>query len=146
MAAYSAIYDTYADDKLTAFRQRGGKLLLIHGMSDPIFSAKDTVDYYERLAANNGGMASTQGFARTFLVPGMNHCSGGPATDSFDSIQTMVDWVEKGVAPDTIAARALPTQADYPNRTRPLCPYPQFAKYKGTGSVEDAGSFVCSEQ
>ncbi len=144
MSAYSAIYDTYADDKLTAFRQRGGKLLLIHGMSDPIFSAKDTVDYYERLAANNGGMASTQGFARTFLVPGMNHCSGGPATDSFDSIQTMVDWVEKGVAPDTIAARALPTQTDYPNRTRPLCPYPQFAKYKGTGSVEDAGSFVCA--
>ncbi|WP_428000632.1 tannase/feruloyl esterase family alpha/beta hydrolase [Acidovorax sp.] len=146
MTAYSAIYDTYADDKLTAFRQRGGKLLLIHGMSDPIFSAKDTVDYYERLAANNGGMANTQGFARTFLVPGMSHCSGGPATDSFDSIQTMVDWVEKGVAPDTIAARALPTQADYPNRTRPLCPYPQFAKYKGTGSVEDAGSFVCSVQ
>lgn len=146
MAAYSAVYDTYADDKLTAFRQRGGKLLFIHGMSDPIFSAKDTVDYYERLAANNGGMASTQGFARTFLVPGMNHCSGGPATDSFDSIQTMVDWVEKGVAPDTIAARALPTQADYPNRTRPLCPYPQFAKYKGTGSVEEASSFACSEQ
>lgn len=146
MAAYSAVYDTYADDKLTAFRQRGGKLLFIHGMSDPIFSAKDTVDYYERLAANNGGMASTQGFARTFLVPGMNHCSGGPATDSFDSIQTMVDWVEKGVAPETIAARALPTQADYPNRTRPLCPYPQFAKYKGTGSVEEASSFACSEQ
>ncbi|MDP4074077.1 tannase/feruloyl esterase family alpha/beta hydrolase [Acidovorax sp. A1169] len=144
MSAYSAIYDTYADDKLTAFRQRGGKLLLIHGMSDPIFSSKDTVDYYERLAANNGGMASTQGFARTFLVPGMNHCSGGPATDSFDSIQTMVDWVEKGVAPDTIAARALPTQTDYPNRTRRLCAYPQFAKYKGTGSVEDAGSFVCA--
>lgn len=146
MAAYSAVYDTYADDKLTAFRQRGGKLLFIHGMSDPIFSAKDTVDYYERLAANNGGMASTQGFARTFLVPGMNHCSGGPATDSFDSIQTMVDWVEKGVAPNTIAARALPTQADYPNRTRPLCPYPQFAKYKGTGSLEEASSFACSEQ
>lgn len=145
MAAYSAIYDTYADDKLTAYRQRGGKLLFIHGMSDPIFSAKDTVDYYERLAANNGGMASTQGFARTFLVPGMNHCSGGPATDTFDSIQTMVDWVEKGVAPDTIAAKALPTQADYPNRTRPLCAYPKFARYKGSGSVEDAGNFTCSE-
>ena len=146
MAAYSAIYDTYADDKLTAYRQRGGKLLFIHGMSDPIFSAKDTVDYYERLAANNGGMVSTQGFARTFLVPGMNHCSGGPATDSFDSIQTMVDWVEKGIAPDTIAAKALPAQADYPNRTRPLCAYPKFAKYKGSGSVEDAASFVCATE
>lgn len=144
MAAYSAIYDTYADDKLTAYKQRGGKLLFIHGMSDPIFSAFDTVDYYERLAANNGGMAATQNFARTFLVPGMNHCSGGPATDNFDSIQTMVDWVEKGIAPQSIAAKALPTNTDFPNRTRPLCPYPQFAKYKGSGSVEDASSFVCS--
>lgn len=146
MQAYSAIYDTYRDDKLEAFRQRGGKMLFIHGMSDPIFSARDTIDYYERLAARNGGMAATQGFARTFLVPGMNHCSGGPATDSFDSIQAMVDWVEKGQAPDTIAARALPTNTDFPNRTRPLCPYPQFAKYKGTGSVEDASSFVCAAQ
>lgn len=146
MAAYSAMYDTYADDRLTAFRQHGGKLLLIHGMSDPIFSANDTVDYYERLAANHGGIARTQEFARAFLVPGMNHCSGGPATDNFDSIQAMVDWVEKGIAPDTIAARALPTQADHPNRTRPLCAYPRFARYKGSGSVEDAGSFVCSAE
>jgi len=144
MAAYSAVYDTYADDKLAAYKQRGGKLLFIHGMSDPIFSAFDTVDYYERLAANNGGIAATQNFARTFLVPGMNHCSGGPATDNFDSIQTMVDWVEKGIAPQSIAAKALPTNADFPNRTRPLCPYPQFAKYKGSGSVEDASNFVCS--
>jgi feruloyl esterase len=146
MAAYSAVYDTYADDKLTAFRQHGGKLLFIHGMSDPIFSANDTVDYYERLAANHGGIARTQEFARAFLVPGMNHCSGGPATDNFDSIQAMVHWVEKGIAPDTIAARALPTQADHPNRTRPLCAYPRFARYKGSGSVEEAGSFVCSAE
>ena len=144
MEAYSAIYDTYRDDKLAAFQQRGGKMLFIHGMSDPIFSAFDTIDYYERLAANNGGMAATQNFARTFLVPGMNHCSGGPATDNFDSIQTMVDWVEKGIAPQSITAKALASSADFPNRTRPLCPYPQFAKYKGTGSVEDASGFVCT--
>lgn len=146
MEAYSAIYDTYRDDKLAAFKQRGGKMLFIHGMSDPIFSALDTMDYYERLAANNGGMAATQGFARTFLVPGMNHCSGGPATDNFDSIQAMVDWVEKGVAPDTIAAKALPANTFMPNRTRPLCAYPQFAKYKGSGNVEDASSFVCAAE
>lgn len=89
-------------------------------------------------------MAATQSFARTFLVPGMNHGSGGPATDNFDSIQTMVDWVEKGIAPQSIAAKALSANTDFPNRTRPLCPYPQFAKYKGSGSVEDASSFVCS--
>ena len=146
MEAYSAIYDTYRDDKLAAFKQRGGKMLFIHGMSDPIFSALDTMDYYERLVANNGGMEATQGFARTFFVPGMNHCSGGPATDNFDSIQAMVDWVEKGVAPDTIAAKALPANTFMPNRTRPLCAYPQFAKYKGSGNVEDASSFVCAAE
>lgn len=146
MEAYSAIYDTYRDDKLAAFKQRGGKMLFIHGMSDPIFSALDTLDYYERLASHHGGIAATQGFARTFLVPGMNHCSGGPATDNFDSIQAMVDWVEKGVAPETLAAKALPASSDMPNRTRPLCAYPKFAKYKGTGSVEDASSFVCAAE
>ncbi|MDB5892727.1 MAG: Feruloyl esterase, partial [Rhodoferax sp.] len=105
MAAFSAVYDTYADDRLTAYKARGGKMLFIHGMADPIFSALDTIGYYERLAANNGGIEATQNFARTFLVPGMNHCNGGPATDTFDSVQTMVDWVEKGIAPDSIAAR-----------------------------------------
>jgi feruloyl esterase len=144
MTAFSAVYDTYADDKLAAFKARGGKMLFIHGMSDPIFSALDTLDYYKRLAANNGGMDATQGFARTFLVPGMNHCSGGPATDTFDSVQAMVDWVEKGVAPDTIAAKALATNTDFPNRSRPLCPYPKFAKYKGTGSLEDTANFTCA--
>ena len=144
MAAFSAVYDTYADDKLAAYKARGGKLLLIHGMADAIFSAKDTVDYYERLAANNGGIEATQSFARSFQVPGMAHCSGGPATDTFDSLQTMVDWVEKGVAPDTISARAAATNSYFPNRTRPLCAYPKFAKYKGTGSIEDAANFACS--
>jgi hypothetical protein len=145
MEAFSAVYDTYRDTQMAAFKARGGKMLFIHGMADPIFSATDTVDYYEKLAANNGGIAATQSFARTFLVPGMAHCSGGPATDTYDSLQAMVDWVEKGVAPDTIAARATATNAYYPNRTRPLCPYPKFAKYKGTGSIEDAANFSCSE-
>jgi pimeloyl-ACP methyl ester carboxylesterase len=145
MAWFSAIYDTYADDRLAAYQKRGGKLLLIHGMSDPIFSATDTLDYYARLAANNGGMAATQNFARTFLVPGMNHCSGGPATDSYDSIQTMVNWVEKGIAPEVIPAVALANNPYFPNRSRPLCAFPKFAKYKGVGNVEDASNFSCTE-
>jgi len=145
MSWFSAIYDTYADANLSAFKQRGGKLLFIHGMSDPIFSASDTLAYYERLAANNGGLAATQGFARTFLVPGMNHCSGGPATDTYDSVQAMVDWVEKGVAPEAIAATAAASNAYFPGRSRPLCAYPKFARYKGSGSPEDASNFVCSE-
>jgi feruloyl esterase len=143
MAWFSALYDTYEDTQLAAFRQRGGKLLFIHGMADPIFSAREMLAYYDQLAANNGGLAATQGFARAFVVPGMNHCSGGPATDTFDSIQAMVDWAEKGLAPERILARAAPTNAWFPNRTRPLCPYPAYAKYNGSGSLEDAASFTC---
>ena len=144
MQAFSAVYDTYRDDRLAAYKARGGKLMFVHGMADPIFSANEVVEYYERLAANNGGIAATQSFARTFLVPGMTHCSGGPATDNIDSLQVMVDWVEKGVAPDAIAARAAATNAYFPNRTRPVCAYPKFAKYKGTGSLEDAANFSCA--
>ena len=143
MSWFSALYDTYEDTQLAAFRRRGGKLLFIHGMSDPIFSATETIDYYTKLAARNGGVDATQSFARAYLVPGMNHCSGGPATDGFDSIQAMVDWVERGVAPDRIPARAAPNNAWFPNRTRPLCPYPAYARYKGSGSIEDAASFDC---
>jgi feruloyl esterase len=76
----------------------------------------------------------------------MNHCSGGPATDAFDPLQAVVNWVEKGQAPETIAAAALPTNAWFPNRTRPLCAWPKFAKYKGSGSIEDAANFSCVEK
>ena len=146
MESFSAVYDTYRDATLSAYKGRGGKLLFLHGMADPIFSALDTQAYYERLAANNGGMAATQSFARAFFVPGMNHCSGGPATDNFDALQAMVNWVEQGQAPDAIAASAAANNASFPNRKRPLCPYPKFAKYKGSGSLEDAASFTCAEQ
>ncbi|MBC5782090.1 tannase/feruloyl esterase family alpha/beta hydrolase [Ramlibacter sp. USB13] len=145
MEAFSQVYDTFRDTTLAAYRAHGGKLMIVHGMADPIFSATESQRYYDQLVVNNGGLAATKQFARAFYVPGMNHCSGGPATDNFDAIQAMVDWVEKGSAPDRIAARALPTNAFFPNRSRPLCPYPQFAKYKGTGSVEDAGNFTCSD-
>jgi feruloyl esterase len=145
MQAFSSVYDTYADATLAPYKANGGKLLFVHGMADPIFSALDTQAYYERLAASNGGIAATQSFARAFFVPGMNHCSGGPATDSFDAVQAVVDWVEKGTAPESIAAAASPTNSWFPNRTRPLCAYPKFAKYKGSGSIEDASSFSCSD-
>ena len=144
MAWFSAVYDTYEDTCLAAFGQRGGKLLFIHGMADPIFSAREMLSYYEQLAANNGGIEATQAFARAFVVPGMTHCSGGPATDTFDSIQAMVDWVESGKAPDSIAASAAPNQAWFPGRTRPLCPYPRYARYGGSGSIEDGANFVCT--
>ena len=144
MAWFSAVYDTYEDTRLAAFRRRGGKLLFIHGMADPIFSASEMLAYYRELAANHGGIEPTQAFARAFVVPGMTQCSGGPATDTFDSIQVMVEWVEQGKAPDRISASALPTQAWFPARTRPLCPYPRYARYSGSGSVEDGANFICA--
>lgn len=145
MEAFSAVYDTYRDTTLAAYKAHGGKLLFVHGQADPIFSSLDTRDYYEKLAANNGGMTAVQSFARAFFVPGMNHCSGGPATDQFDALQAMVDWVENGKAPDSIKASALASNTSMPNRTRPLCAYPKIARYNGTGSLEDAANFSCSD-
>jgi feruloyl esterase len=103
MQAFSQVYDTYRDATLAGFHARGGKLLIFHGTADPIFSALESIDYYQRLTRNNGGPDATARWARLFLVPGMNHCAGGPATDSFDGLAAIVDWVEK--APPRLASR-----------------------------------------
>ena len=144
MQAESSIYDTYADDQLTGYKAHGGKLMFLHGLADPIFSAHDTTDYFERLAANSGGMTAVQDFARFFPIAGENHCSGGRATDVVDSLTPMVRWVEEGVAPVQLDAAAAPTNPYFPGRTRPLCPYPQVAIYNGSGSIETASSFSCT--
>jgi hypothetical protein len=127
---------------LSTFSARGGKLIFFHGMADPWFSPLATVGYYERLMADNGGRASVEQWSRLFLVPGMGHCGGGSATlDRFDMLTAIVDWVEKGQAPEAIVA----TGRAFPGRSRPLCPYPQYAHYKGAGDPNDAASFVCKE-
>jgi pimeloyl-ACP methyl ester carboxylesterase len=127
---------------LNTFSARGGKLLFYHGVSDPWFSALDTLDYYERMARANGGAAEVTGWSRLFLVPGMGHCGGGPmALDTFDMLGAIVDWVEHGKAPASITATGRALQG----RTRPLCPYPQHAQYKGSGSPDVASSFECRE-
>ncbi|MBW8770226.1 MAG: tannase/feruloyl esterase family alpha/beta hydrolase [Gemmatimonadetes bacterium] len=125
---------------LSAFRRRSGRLIVPHGMSDPVFSAHDTMRWWDAVNAASGGHAAE--FVRVFPVPGMAHCGGGPATDQYDCLTAIVDWVEKGAAPDRILARA-GTSTPWPARTRPLCPYPTVARYAGSGSVEDAASFVC---
>jgi len=145
MEAFSREYDTFRDATLAAFRARGGKLLIFHGAADGIFSALESVDYYTRLATNHGGIAATRAWTRLFLIPGMNHCAGGPATDSYDGLSAIVDWVENGVTPDRVLATALPANRYFPGRTRPLCPFPSYARYTGTGNIEDAASFVCAE-
>jgi len=137
---------------LSTLKNRGAKIMVYHGVSDTIFSSDDTTSWYEGVAKNNDGDASN--FARFFRVPGMNHCSGGPSTDQFDMLTPLVNWVEKGEAPDSVTASARGTgnaaavNADLPTawsatRTRPLCPYPKVAKYKGSGDIESAASFSC---
>ena len=143
MQAFSEVYDTYRDATLARFRAHGGKLLIFHGTADPIFSALESIDYYQRLTRNNGGADATARWGRLFLVPGMNHCAGGPATDSFDGLGAIVDWVEKGAAPARIDASARPGTPYFPGRTRPLCAYPSYARYTGKGSLEDGANFTC---
>jgi feruloyl esterase len=124
---------------LNTFSQRG-KLMFYHGVSDPWFSALDTIDYYERMTKANGGPEQVRNWSRLFLAPGVGHCGGGPAgLDSFDALTAMVDWVEKGTAPTSITA----TGRAFPGRSRPLCAYPLHAHYKGSGDPEKAESFEC---
>jgi hypothetical protein len=125
---------------LSAFRKHGGKLLITHGVSDPIFSVNDTIAWLTEVNKINKGKASE--FVRFFAVPGMNHCGGGPSTDRYDAFSALVAWVETKNAPERIVATAGP-MTPWPNRTRPLCQYPAYARYKGTGSIEDAQNFVC---
>jgi feruloyl esterase len=136
----AAVGDTAAWTQLDSFSRHGGKLIFYHGVSDAWFSAKDTVRYYERLTADNGGRDEVMKWSRLFLVPGMGHCLGGEAAlDQFDLLGAVVNWAEKGTPPDSVVA----TGAAFPGRRRPLCPYPQHAQYKGTGDVERAESFEC---
>jgi Tannase and feruloyl esterase len=127
---------------LSTFSAHGGKLLFYHGMSDQAFSAMDTLDYYQRMAKANGGMDKVQNWSRMFLVPGMYHCRGGEfALDNFDLLTPLLNWVEKGTAPDSVVAKG----KAFPGRTRPLCAYPKYASYTGKGDPEDAKNFVCRE-
>lgn len=130
------------DPKLAALRARGGKLLVYHGNSDPVFSVNATTQWFSKLQANGGA-----GFARLYTVPGMTHCGGGPATDRFDPLEALVAWVERGEEPKAIVATVNPANPDLPaswsrTRTRPLCPYPQVPRYSG-GDAESAASFRC---
>jgi feruloyl esterase len=133
-----AINDAVSTD-LGTFAKRGGKLIVYEGLSDPVFSANDIVAYFDQLATDNGGQQNAQSIARLFLIPGMNHCGGGPSTDQFDALDALEKWVEAGKPPASILASG----RAFPHRTRPLCPYPKFAFYKGSGDPEEAANFVC---
>lgn len=124
---------------LRTFTAHGGKLLVYHGASDPVFSINDTIAWLTAVDAHERGKAAR--FVRLFAVPGFSHGAGGPATDQADFFSALVAWTEQGVAPRTIVATAQAETA-WPGRTRLLCPYPSFAHYAG-GDPERAGSFTC---
>ena len=128
-----------ASTNLSTFSGDGGKLIFFHGDSDPWFSPLDTLEYYKSLAATNGGGDKVTEWSRMFLVPGMGHCGGGLALDRFDMLSAVVNWVEKGAAPDAVIA----TGRAFPGRSRPLCAYPKHAQYTGSSNSEDARNFTC---
>jgi len=129
------------DPNLKAFFSHNGKLLLYHGWSDPNVPTLNTIKYYKSVVDTMGGAAKTSNNIRLFLEPGMGHCSGGEGPNVFDKVGALQQWVEQGKAPETlIASHSTGGKVD---RTRPLCPYPQVAKYKGSGSIDDAANFSC---
>jgi feruloyl esterase len=132
---------------MTAFQTRGGKLIQYHGWSDPDITPLNSIQYYQSVAkfmaqGGNHGVRKTKEFYRLFMVPGMQHCNGGPGATTFDMVEPLENWVEKGVAPERVAAaRVVNGQTE---RTRPLCAYPFEAKWTGTGSTDDAANFTCT--
>jgi len=144
------------DPNLKAFAARGGKLIMYHGWSDAALPPLGAIQYFEEVRAALGRQ-QTDAFMRLYMAPGVQHCGGGPGANSFgqdgipsdaqhDIHEALEQWVEKGTAPDRIIASKFSDPADHSKgvaMTRPLCPYPQFAKYKGSGDTNDAANFAC---
>lgn len=158
-----------ADPDLNRFRAIGGKLIIYHGWSDPAVPATESTNYYDNVIAKIG-LKQTQGFIRLYMVPGMHHSFLGSAPNFFGQVElssfggrpadtnptdpqrnlftALEEWVEHGTAPDAIIATKYVNDLDHSQgvkMTRPLCPYPQFAKYKGSGDTNDAANFVCTD-
>ncbi len=127
---------------MKTFFAHGGKLLLYHGWSDNQVPTLNTIKYYDGVVKNLGGADKTADHVRLFLAPGMGHCGGGEGPNVFDKVGPLEQWVEHGNAPAVIVASHLTGGAV--DRTRPLCAYPQVAKYKGSGSINDAANFSCA--
>ena len=137
---------------LGEFRRRGGKLLQYHGWSDQLIAAQNSIDYYESVLSFFGAarqdrpavLKDVQSFYRLFMAPGMAHCVGGTGPNAFDMQTALEQWLEQGIAPDAVVAtHSINGVVD---RSRPLCPYPQVAIYKGSGDTNDAANFSCRDR
>jgi len=133
------------DPHLASFANHGGKLLIYHGWADQQVAPGSSIEFYKSAVELSDNPAKSSNWIRLFMAPGMAHCSGGEGPDSFDSISVIEQWVEQGQAPSQIVA-AHHNAAHEVDRTRPLCPYPQVARYNGTGSIDEASSFSCALQ
>lgn len=127
------------DTDLSRFRARGGKILGTFGWADPALNPLMGVEYYEGVRQRFG--VETPDFFRLFMAPGVFHCGGGPGPNQYDAVTPLVEWVERGVAPESIMA--VKQEGGRVVRTRPLCPYPAVAEYKGSGSIDEATNFAC---
>ena len=136
--ALAATFLNATDPNLDKFKARKGKVIMWHGWSDPALSAFGTTKYYEQVASRDANVGD---YFRMFMLPGVLHCVGGPGPDCVDWPSAIADWVEKGNAPESLMATKVVDGKTA--RTRPLCPYPQRAVYKGTGSTDDAANFSC---
>jgi feruloyl esterase len=135
---------TATDPNLKPFFSHGGKLLMYHGWTDPLIAPENSINYYTSVLDKMGGASKASTSIRLFMVPGMDHCGGGEGPSSFDYLSVMEQWVEKGDAPAQITASHL--TGGKVDRTRPLCTYPQVARYKGSGSIDEAANFVCTSK
>src|ERR1700756_2569670 len=149
---------TATDANLKPFKARGGKLILYHGWNDPAITALNTINYDDSVIKRMG-QKDVDSFVRLYMAPGVQHCGGGPGADSFGAVgdlkfddpqhsldASLEQWVEKGTAPSTVIASKFEGQdRTHAKMTRPLCPYPQAAKYKGSGDTNDAANFVCQK-
>jgi Tannase and feruloyl esterase len=133
------LYDA-TDPDLTAFKRAGGKLILWHGWADQAIPPTGTVAYYQAVQDRMGGLARTQQFARLYMFPGVFHCGGGAAPNTFDLLTPLLSWVEDGDAPGRVVATE--KSGTTVVRTRPVFPYPQVARYDGSGNTDDAANFV----
>jgi feruloyl esterase len=145
MAYMGRILNATSPD-LKKFNAKGGRMIIYQGWADPTVTPLRTIEYYESVIKEMGGLEKTRLFCRLYMVPGMAHCNAPPGVgpDQFDLLKPLEDWVEKGIAPEQIVASQTDKEG-HVTRTRPLYPYPKVATYNGTGSTDDAANFTCQE-